>query len=89
MYIYAEATQPRYPGDKASISMWRGPSTSCMRFYYHMYGAMMGELRVITVDSKRKSTKVWEKQGSQGNQWMEGGLTLHSSLSYQVRSSGI
>lgn len=52
--------------------------TSCLKFYYHMYGADVKTLNVYN-----GNTRVFNKSGNQGNVWLTAKitLTLHSIVS--------
>ncbi|KAJ8917257.1 hypothetical protein NQ315_002274 [Exocentrus adspersus] len=75
-YMYIESSS-RNENDVARLisPIFDGTSTdTCLEFYYHMYGAMTGTLRVYLkkasedwyLDPKRA---VFTKSGNQGNQW--------------------
>ena len=66
--MYIETSSPRRQGDNAKIEKG-GLSFSgntCIRFFYHMYGASTGTLNVF-VGGK----KIFTKAGNQGNSWKE------------------
>jgi hypothetical protein len=47
-YLYIETSRPRKPNDTARlISPSTTESKSCLRFFYHMYGRDVNELRVF------------------------------------------
>ena len=78
-YIYIE-TSPRRPGDNAILSKTVSLSgSSCLSFYYHMYGSSMGSLKV-TVGSQQ----VFSKSGNQGNKWVHFQARLSGSGSKEV-----
>ncbi|ELT98074.1 hypothetical protein CAPTEDRAFT_223844 [Capitella teleta] len=69
-YIYAEATS-QSTGDNARFSLpplFSSGRMSCVKveFYYHMYGAHMGDLKVYV-----GSNMMFEKKGDQGNNWFK------------------
>ena len=73
--MYIETSQPRSYGDKAKL-LFSPPSSvignfSCLKFYYHMYGATINRLNVVN----EKST-VFTKSGQQGNMWMYAEVTV-------------
>ncbi|CAL1296566.1 unnamed protein product [Larinioides sclopetarius] len=52
------------------------PDAACFSFYYHMFGAHVGELRVVLVpmqDEKNPLGKVviWRKRGTQPDKWLQ------------------
>ena len=68
-----ETSFPRQPGDKALLS-FSGSAGSCLRFWYHMWGADIGELNVYyktvkTEPDANVTYLVWDLAGEQGNQW--------------------
>jgi hypothetical protein len=77
--------------------------TLCFKFYYHMYGISVGTIRVymkpesvemqdVLLDDMESEARndflVFEKKGSQGNSWIEGGgfMKQTNNESFQVRS---
>ena len=80
--MYIETSSPRKPGDNAKISrMVTLSGKSCLKFYYHMYGGHMGELKVKLCDRV-----IFSKSGNQGNQWNMHQLRLQGTGSKQVRT---
>ncbi|XP_022786238.1 uncharacterized protein LOC111326491 isoform X2 [Stylophora pistillata] len=75
MYMYTEAS-PRSRGDNAKLqlSVPSGRSSSCLVFYYHMYGSSMGTLNVFNGNDK-----IFTKSGNQGFYWKKVTKTLHLS----------
>ncbi|XP_019632083.1 PREDICTED: MAM and LDL-receptor class A domain-containing protein 2-like [Branchiostoma belcheri] len=71
-YMYIETSSPRQPGD---IAVLMTPTVTgdnrqhCLQFYYHMYGADIGTLRLWEVRGTEQPRIVWEVSGDQGNQW--------------------
>ncbi|XP_031569986.1 MAM domain-containing glycosylphosphatidylinositol anchor protein 1-like [Actinia tenebrosa] len=67
-YMYTEASYPRRPGDNAKIETPKAYSfdggNKCLRFYYYMYGADMGTLKVY-VGNKM----IFEDYGDLGEFW--------------------
>ena len=73
--MYIETSFPRSYGDKAKL-LFSPPSAvignfSCLRFYYHMYGATINQLNVVNGNST-----VFTKSGQQGNMWMYAEVTV-------------
>ena len=73
--MYIETSSPRSYGDKAKL-LFSPPSAvsgnfSCLRFYYHMYGATIHRLNVIN-----GNTTVFTKSGQQGNVWIHAEVTV-------------
>ena len=65
--MYIETSSPRKPGDKAKLVLTvpNNGETSCLSFYYHMYGATVGTLNVYSGNSK-----VFHISGNQSNNWI-------------------
>ena len=78
--MFIETSFPRRQGDNAKLSrMVTLTGNSCLRFYYHMYGASMGTLKVKLYDEV-----IFEKSGNQGNQWKLQDIPLQGSGSKEV-----
>ena len=65
--MYIGKSSPRRPGDKAKLVLTvpNNGETSCLSFYYHMYGATVGTLNVYSGNSK-----VFYISGNQSNNWI-------------------
>jgi len=74
-YVYTEAT-PQSPGDNAKLQLVvpRRNSTSCLTFFYHMYGYSMGTLNVFS-----GNTTIFTVSGDQGDYWRKVSRTVNSS----------
>lgn len=76
-YIYLEATG--CANSTAVLSsqcfMVTGLTLPELSFWYHMFGAAMGSLRVEILDSNSWSS-VWERNGNQGNSWQNARISL-------------
>ena len=86
-YAYLETSSPATLGDSAifesnciDISSLSVPSLS---FWYHMYGATIGTLRLEIYDGT-VWTSVWSLSGEQGNQWVEVSVNLSAYVSVGV-----
>jgi len=84
-YIYTEATGKKYK-DKARIVSPMESSTkgSCLKFWYHMYGANMGTLSIFLKTSRGFGRPLWREVGNQGNAWRVASVTITSSQNFQV-----
>jgi len=86
-YIYIETSSPRKGDDKAVLifnGYTGGPA--CLSFFYHMYGRDINLLNV-----KLGSTDVFQKSGSQGNQWKKAEFSINGSgdIKFEgIRGSG-
>ena len=80
--MYIKTSSPRKPGDKAKlvISVPNNGETSCLSFYYHMYGATVGTLNVYSGNNK-----VFNVSKQQSNDWImvERNIILNGSVSCQ------
>ena len=65
--MYIETSSPRRPGDKAKLvfTVPNNGETSCLSFYYHMYGPTVGTLNVYSGNSK-----VFNISGYQNHNWI-------------------
>ena len=80
-YVYMSTAHHRKPFEFARLAT---PSqtfynNACFSFYYHMYGAEVGSLKVYTND-----TLVWQLDGNQGNQWIKGQFFMKSGQIVKV-----
>ena len=85
MYAYIETSGPRYPVDTARLeSPWmRGPQ--CMTFYHHMYGSTMSCVVIyIKSQATNRLKPVWLRSQDQGNQWIQGQISISETSSYRV-----
>ena len=57
---------------KLQLAVPRSKSTSCLTFFYHMYGSSMGTLNVFNGNAK-----IFTKSGNQGYYWKKVTRTLH------------
>ena len=66
--MYIETSSPRVSGDNAKIekSGLQFTGSTCIRFFFHMYGATIGTLNVFIAGSN-----VFQMTGPQGNMWKE------------------
>lgn len=74
-YMYIDVSN-QSPGDNAELQLAvsRSNSSSCLTFYYHMYGSNMGTLNVFN-----GNVTIFTKSGNQGNLWRKGTRTVHLS----------
>lgn len=88
-YLFIEASAPRQPGDNAQLqSPLFSPTTAkCLNFWFIMYGADIGNLRVYlrAQNSTSTATKIWDLFGDHGNSWMKGEVPFFSSKPFYVR----
>ncbi|XP_078360440.1 MAM and LDL-receptor class A domain-containing protein 1-like [Oculina patagonica] len=85
-YMYIETSRPRRQGDNAKL---KTPSLQfsgkiCLKFYYHMYGASMGTLKVMI-----NGNNVFTASGNKGNLWFKATVDVALSGMYAVTFEGI
>ncbi|XP_018531715.2 MAM and LDL-receptor class A domain-containing protein 1 [Lates calcarifer] len=74
-YLYIKSSPPSVKGNmaqlKSSLLPPAGEKGYCFTFWYHMFGATVGSLRMLlqTADPWKK-TLVWQKSRNQGDQWL-------------------
>ncbi|XP_067035363.1 MAM and LDL-receptor class A domain-containing protein 1-like [Acropora muricata] len=71
-YMYIETSLPRQLGDYAVLSSPEYPfrGYTCVTFYYHMYGATIGNL-TVTLNGRT----IFSISGNQGNRWLKAQVT--------------
>lgn len=86
VYVYIEASNPQQRNDRARlISPVVRTRKVCIDFWYHMYGANMGWLRVMYKSLNSKAERrLWHKSGNRQNEWHNERLAILSYLPYQV-----
>eukprot|EP00794_Sanderia_malayensis_P017044 gene17044-18759_t len=92
-YMFLEASYPRQPGDRAVLESPEYPATlfgKCVEFYYHMYGAAMGTLRIyLRKGGILETTPVWSMSGNQGKKWHRATFSVVSPQSWKIVFEGI
>ncbi|KAK7478852.1 hypothetical protein BaRGS_00029951, partial [Batillaria attramentaria] len=88
-YMYTENSSPRRVGDVATLLSPVHTSTldtSCLTFWYNMYGATVGSLNVYSAPNGVLSSKVllWSRSGDQGQGWYKVTLELDTSTPIQL-----
>ena len=74
-YMYTEATvQSAGDNAKLQVVLPRSNSSSCLTFYYHMYGSSMGTLNVFS-----GNTAIFTASGNNGDYWRKVAKTLNSN----------
>ncbi|XP_078691075.1 MAM and LDL-receptor class A domain-containing protein 2-like isoform X4 [Branchiostoma floridae x Branchiostoma belcheri] len=87
-YMYMETSSDGVPlseGDAARLLSPRYPPTTsmCLTFFYHMYGANIGSLRVY-VKQTGTLTLTWSKSGSLGDMWYMAIAPLVTDDEFQI-----
>nr|XP_014344169.1 PREDICTED: MAM and LDL-receptor class A domain-containing protein 1-like [Latimeria chalumnae] len=75
-YLYIESSNPRRVNDVAQFRSLLIPPTGaegyCLTFWYHMYGATVGDLSVYLRRSQFESKRlVWQRRGTMEDEWRE------------------
>ncbi|UCG15166.1 MAG: hypothetical protein JSV19_07690, partial [Phycisphaerales bacterium] len=94
-YAYTESSSSGYPNKTAILNSpcfdLSPLTTPEITFWYHMYGATMGELNVeVSDDDCATWTTLWTLAGDQGNQWFPGLIDLSAySGTIKIRFRGV
>ena len=89
-YAFIEASSPRSQGEKAWLysPAFNGTasSSSCLIFWYHMYGASIGKLNIYQQNLNPTSSKtlIWTLSGNKGNKWNSGQVSVGKAKQYKV-----
>nr|CAB3263600.1 MAM and LDL-receptor class A domain-containing protein 1-like [Phallusia mammillata] len=89
-YLYIEASSPRLSGQTAILRSPVIPSSFrvCLQFYYHMFGATMGKLEVLTTRAgSHRFNKIWKVGGQQSQNerdWLFAEVDISLPFNYQV-----
>nr|XP_023010426.2 MAM and LDL-receptor class A domain-containing protein 1 [Maylandia zebra] len=75
-YLYIESSSPSIKGDsaqlKSSLLPPAGEKGYCFSFWYHMFGATVGSLKMfLQTSDPLEKTLVWQKSGNQGDEWLQ------------------
>ena len=83
-----KTSDPRITGDFSRIvSPFIKPNRSlCFTFWYHMYGATVGNLSVYIRVSGQTDKLLWRKNGNKGKIWKKAQVDVFSSIDFQVRN---
>ena len=88
-YIYFETSSPARNKDKAAIaSPDMAVRRACLSFYYHMYGAHIGSLKVVRVNAKGRRI-LWARHTNQGDRWLNAQIDIKESNLYNVSWEGV
>ena len=91
-YFYVESSNPNFPNKvfivytpTFDISVTPGKVLS---FWYHMYGASMGDLEIGVIDSTGY-TALDTISGNQGNQWQLAYYPITSSIPFKIKFKAV
>ena len=85
--MFIETSSPRKNGDNAILLSQQQSGVKCLSFWYHMYGPHIDRLMISTLSNNKKGATLWQKIGTQGNQWINSNVTINGNKSmtnYQV-----
>lgn len=88
-YYYIESSSPRRINDTARfispIQIASASSTPyCVTFWYQMYGSHVNMLNVYLKYGSNLGSPIFTKQGSQGQPWKQGQVTIQPRAPYNV-----
>ncbi|RUS69887.1 hypothetical protein EGW08_022349, partial [Elysia chlorotica] len=58
--------------------------TSCLSFYYHMYGPHVATLTLYSVSNAGVRTSLWTRKGTQGDQWLRAQVDIPKGTDFQL-----
>ncbi|KAH3887672.1 hypothetical protein DPMN_011690 [Dreissena polymorpha] len=89
-YFFIETSFPRRPNDKARlVSSQQTAGTSCLSFYYNMYGQNVGALNVYVKRGVALGNPVFSQSGTKGQDWKSALVTITSAVQYQLVIEGV
>ncbi|KAI4891478.1 hypothetical protein NFI96_023830, partial [Prochilodus magdalenae] len=73
-YVYIESSTPNRKGQVAQLKSPLLPPAGekgyCLKFWYHMFGATVGSLKLfLQKTDSRKTALIWQRVGTQGDEW--------------------
>ncbi|CAH1239233.1 MALRD1 [Branchiostoma lanceolatum] len=85
-YTYIEASRKQEGRTARLISPAFTNLTDCQfRFFYHMSGRHIGQLRVILLNQDNDRTKeLWSLQGDQGRSWSYGSVSINKDWAFYM-----
>ncbi|MCC6911653.1 MAG: choice-of-anchor J domain-containing protein [Flavobacteriales bacterium] len=88
-YMYVESSDPNFPTKRADLVGpcfdLTGLATAELTFWYHMYGAAMGDLHVDVWDGGVWTMGVLTISGDQGNSWQPASVDLDGYVGGSIR----
>lgn len=82
-YIYAEASNPRRPGDRARLLSPVVTGRTCVAFRFNMHGRDMGTLNVYGKVGPMEQV-MWEHNTDRGDTWESMQINVETSAQFQV-----
>jgi len=88
-YLYTESSTPNSPNKVADLygpcMDLSGLTTAELRFWYHLYGATMGSLRVDVWNGSTWNNGVQSFSGNLGDNWLEAVVDLSAFVGGEIR----
>ncbi|XP_033122124.1 MAM and LDL-receptor class A domain-containing protein 1-like [Anneissia japonica] len=91
-YMYIETSYPRYNNETARLWTLPYPATNgtCVKWFYHMYGATVNKLNVYIVDTTGTvGVPAWTNRNNQENLWRLGKIPVETMSAFQIVFEGI
>ncbi|XP_033112049.1 MAM and LDL-receptor class A domain-containing protein 1-like [Anneissia japonica] len=91
-YMYIETSYPQYNYQTARLWTLSYPATNgtCVKWFYHMYGATVNTLNVYLVNKEGTvGAPAWTNRNNQGNIWRLGKLSVETKSAFQIMFEGI
>ncbi|XP_076661928.1 MAM and LDL-receptor class A domain-containing protein 1 [Halictus rubicundus] len=91
-YAYIDSSFPRRPGDRARLLSTSFPAPNadapmCLHFWFHMFGAGIGSLRLFVRHFRSMDAplrEIWALNGNAGNTWFVAEITVSSLDDFQL-----
>ncbi|XP_076292520.1 MAM and LDL-receptor class A domain-containing protein 1 [Lasioglossum baleicum] len=91
-YAYIDSSFPRRPGDRARLLSTSFPAPNadapmCLHFWFHMFGAGIGSLRLFVRHFRSMDAplrEIWALNGHAGNTWFVAEITVSSLDDFQL-----
>ncbi|XP_014681010.1 PREDICTED: MAM and LDL-receptor class A domain-containing protein 1-like isoform X2 [Priapulus caudatus] len=87
-YVYIETSGAYVDGEKARLhsANYGGSSSACtIKFFYHMYGKTIRDLRVLIKTGGGLSyEKIWEESGNKTDKWHAGEATIGAQREFAI-----
>ncbi|XP_048242500.1 MAM and LDL-receptor class A domain-containing protein 2-like [Haliotis rufescens] len=69
---------PMYNGHKGAVGTYTYYSTTCLSFWYQMYGTSVGSLNVYQKQNGTFRSQLWYLNGNQGNMWRRASVMVNA-----------
>eukprot|EP00057_Strongylocentrotus_purpuratus_P018000 XP_011672474.1 PREDICTED: MAM and LDL-receptor class A domain-containing protein 1 [Strongylocentrotus purpuratus] len=84
-YVFIEASGPKAGSRAWLLSEHFSPTAGrCMEFWYHMYGAGVGDLNVYTTTATTLPKLLFTKSRNQGDVWLQGKIDVDATTTFWV-----